>query len=77
MRDVELKMKERAAELLKSGEVARVIGWKKGEFISTPNPPFLKRKRSLKTLSITVFAGRIYPSISLPRAKNPARRRYF
>ena len=32
MKDVEKKMIERAAELLKSGEVARVVGWKKGEF---------------------------------------------
>ena len=38
MRDVELKMKERAAALLKSGEVARVIGWEKGEFYFDPSP---------------------------------------
>ena len=38
MRDVELKMKERAIALLESGEVARVVGWKKGEFYFDPAP---------------------------------------
>ena len=38
MKDVELKMLERAKELLASGEVARVIGWKKGEFFYDPTP---------------------------------------
>ena len=38
MKDVELKMLERAKALLESGEVARVIGWKKGDFIYEPSP---------------------------------------
>ncbi len=38
MKDVELKMLERAKALLESGEVARVIGWKKGDFIYDPSP---------------------------------------
>ncbi len=38
MKDVELKMLERAKALLASGEVARVIGWKKGDFIYEPSP---------------------------------------
>ena len=38
MKDVEKKMIERAAELLKSGDVARVVGWKKGEFYFDPSP---------------------------------------
>ena len=38
MKDVELKMLERAKALLESGEVARVIGWKKGEFCYDPIP---------------------------------------
>ncbi len=38
MKDVELKMLERAKALLESGEVARVIGWKKGEFFFDPTP---------------------------------------
>ena len=41
MKDVALKMLERATQLLESGEVARVIGWKKGEFYHDPVP--LKR----------------------------------
>ena len=42
MKDVELKMLERAKALLESGEVARVIGWKKGEFFYDPTPASLK-----------------------------------
>ena len=38
MKDVEMKMLERAKALLASGEVARVIGWKKGEFFYDPTP---------------------------------------
>ena len=38
MKAVELKMIERAKELLSSGAVARVIGWKKGEFEFDPVP---------------------------------------
>ena len=38
MKDVELKMLERAKELLASGEVARVIGWKKGDFVYEVSP---------------------------------------
>ena len=38
MKDVELKMLERAKALLESGEVARVIGWKKGDFIYENSP---------------------------------------
>lgn len=38
MKDVELKMLERAKALLESGEVARIVGWKKGEFCYDPIP---------------------------------------
>ncbi len=38
MKDVALKMLQRAKELLANGEVARVIGWKKGEFFYDPTP---------------------------------------
>ena len=38
MKDVALKMLERAKALLESGEVARVIGWKKGEFFYDVTP---------------------------------------
>ena len=38
MKDVALKMLERAKALLESGEVARVIGWKKGDFVYENSP---------------------------------------
>ena len=41
MKDVEKKMIERAAELLKSGEVARVVGWKKGRILLRSQPRFV------------------------------------
>ena len=48
MKDVELKMLERAKELLASGEVARVIGWKKGEFFYDPTPAVFESVEELE-----------------------------
>ena len=48
MKDVELKMLERAKALLASGEVARVIGWKKGEFFYDPTPATFETVEELK-----------------------------
>lgn len=48
MKDVELKMLERAKELLSSGEVARVIGWKKGEFFYDPAPAVFESVEELE-----------------------------
>ena len=48
MKDVELKMLERAKELLSSGEVARVIGWKKGEFFYDPTPAVFESVEELE-----------------------------
>ena len=48
MKDVELKMLERAKELLASGEVARVIGWKKGEFFFDPTPAVFESVEELE-----------------------------
>ncbi|MBQ7831075.1 MAG: 4Fe-4S dicluster domain-containing protein [Clostridia bacterium] len=48
MKDVELKMLERAKELLASGEVARVVGWKKGDFCYDPSPAVFKTVEELE-----------------------------
>ncbi len=48
MKDVALKMLERAKELLASGEVARVIGWKKGEFFYDPSPAVFETAEELE-----------------------------
>ena len=48
MKDVELKMLERAKALLESGEVARVVGWKKGDFVFDPSPAVFESVEELE-----------------------------
>ena len=57
MKDVELKMLERAKALLESGEVARVIGWKKGEFFYDPTPASFETVDELKDFVYDWFCG--------------------
>ena len=57
MKDVELKMLERAKALLESGEVARVIGWKKGDFIFDPSPASFESVEELKDFTYDWFCG--------------------
>ncbi len=57
MKDVELKMLERAKQLLESGEVARVIGWKKGEFYFDPTPASFETVEELKDFVYNGFCG--------------------
>ena len=57
MKDVELKMLERAKQLLESGEVARVIGWKKGEFYFDPTPASFETVEELSDFVYNGFCG--------------------
>ncbi len=57
MKDVELKMLERAKQLLESGEVARVIGWKKGEFYFDPAPASFESVEALESFVYNGFCG--------------------
>ena len=57
MKDVELKMVERAKTLLESGEVARVIGWKKGEFEYDPEPASFESVEELNGFVYNWFCG--------------------
>ena len=57
MKDVELKMLERAKALLESGEVARVIGWKKGEFYFDPAPASFESVEELNEFVYNGFCG--------------------
>ena len=57
MRDVEQKMIERATSLLESGEVARVVGWKKGEFYFDPTPAVFESVAELKDFVYNGFCG--------------------
>ena len=57
MKDVEMKMLERAKALLESGEVARVIGWKKGDFCFDPSPASFETVDSLNDFVYDYFCG--------------------
>ena len=57
MKDVTLKMLERAKELLESGEVARVIGWKKGDFFYDNSPASFESVEELKDFTYDYFCG--------------------
>ena len=57
MKDVELKMLERAKALLESGEVARVIGWKKGDFCHDPSPASFESVEELDSFVYDYFCG--------------------
>ena len=57
MKDVESKMLERAKALLESGEVARVIGWKKGDFCYDPSPASFERVEELNDFVYNWFCG--------------------
>lgn len=57
MKEVELKMLERAKQLLESGEVARVVGWKKGEFCFDPSPATFETVAELKEFVYDYFCG--------------------
>ena len=57
MKEIELKMLERAKELLASGEVARVIGWKKGEFYFDPSPASFETVEELDSFVYNGFCG--------------------
>lgn len=57
MRDVEMKMLERAKALLQSGKAQRVIGWKKGEFYFDPQPAVFETVEELSEFVYNGFCG--------------------
>ncbi len=57
MKEVELKMIERAKALLESGEVARVVGWKKGDFCFDPSPATFETVDDLNEFVYDYFCG--------------------
>lgn len=57
MREVQLKMLERATSLLESGEVQRVVGWKKGDFCHDPSPAVFESVDELKDFVYDWFCG--------------------
>lgn len=57
MKAVEMQMLERAKALLESGEVARVIGWKKGDFCYDPSPATFETVEELNDFVYDWFCG--------------------
>ena len=47
----------RAKELLESGEVARVLGWKKGDLAYNPEPAYFNTAEELKDFVYNGFCG--------------------
>lgn len=48
---------KRAKELLKNNEVARVLGWKKGDLPYNPEPAYFETEESLKDFCYNGFCG--------------------
>ena len=57
MTELEMKIIEKAKSLLNSGEVNRVIGWKKGEFYHDPSPATFESVESLSEFVYNDFCG--------------------
>ena len=77
MKDVELKMIERAKALLESGEVARVIGWKKGEFIHDPQPASFESVESLNDFVYNWFCGANLSKYLIEKSKKEGKTAVF
>ena len=77
MREVELKMIERAKQLLESGEVARVIGWKKGEFCYDPSPACFESVEELKDFVYDWFCGANLSKYLIEMAKKEGKTAVF
>ena len=57
MSELENLIIKRAGELLGSGEVQRVVGWKKGEFCFDPSPATFENAEELKDFVYNPFCG--------------------
>ena len=77
MREVELKMLERAKQLLESGEVARVIGWKKGEFCYDPSPACFDNVDELNDFVYDWFCGANLSKYLIEMAKKEGKTAVF
>lgn len=70
-------MKKRAKELLLSGEVTRVIGWKKNEFDYDITPAVFESAEEVdRDFRYDDFAVRIFPNLRL-RIKRTIPRRWY
>lgn len=57
MSELENALRKRASELLSGGEVKRVAGWVKGEFIHDPSPATFENDEQLKNFVYNDYCG--------------------
>lgn len=57
MTDIEKALVEKARQLLSSKAAARVLGWKKGEFVYDPSPAVFETEQSLDDFVYDDFCG--------------------
>ena len=57
MNELEKALRDRAASLLNGGEVARVVGWVKGEFYYDPSPATFESEKQLENFVYNDFCG--------------------
>lgn len=57
MNELQNAVKEKAAELLTNGSAARVMGWRKGEFIHDPEPASFSEVTELKDFVYDDYCG--------------------
>lgn len=77
MSELELKIKERAAQLLTSGEVARVVGWVKGEFAYDPSPATFTTVEELENFVYDDFCGANLSKYLIEIGKKPGKTAVF
>ena len=77
MNELENAIIKRATELLESGEVARVVGWTKGEFAYDPSPATFENKEQLGNFVYNDFCGANLSKYLVQIAKKDGRTAVF
>ena len=77
MNELENAIVKRATELLESGEVARVVGWTKGEFAYDPSPATFENKEQLGNFVYNDFCGANLSKYLVQIAKKDGRTAVF
>ena len=67
----------RAQELLQSGEVARIVGWKKGELGYDVSPAFFETAEDMKDFTYDYFCGANLSKYLVQIAKKEGRSAVF
>ncbi len=77
MTELELRLVNRAKELLSSGEVQRVVGWTKGEFVYDPSPATFETPESFDNFVYNEFCGANLSKYLINVTKKPGKTTVF